>query len=188
MHKSFCPRKRMSTPGTAAISAMLSMQDAVSTCNATMPLLLKLPAYPSRPARFIRGIDVGDQNAIGSQVESLLNARAVVVSAYTHHGFGAAIRDTREHRRKFLVAHGAVLCIHQQPVISTVRKLFRDGGTVRVQEQAHLWLAFAQLLLEVCATKSGIGHSCPPECLSKFSSVPQAFGERRMSDKFPNPM
>ena len=47
------PKERMSTPGTAAISAMLSMQEAVSTCKATMPLLLKLPAYPSSPARFM---------------------------------------------------------------------------------------------------------------------------------------
>jgi hypothetical protein len=32
----------MSTPGTAAISAMFLMQDAVSTCKATIPFLLKL--------------------------------------------------------------------------------------------------------------------------------------------------
>ena len=31
MHRSFCPRKRMSIPGSAAISSMLVMQSAVST-------------------------------------------------------------------------------------------------------------------------------------------------------------
>ena len=31
MHRSFCPRKRMSIPGSAAISSMLAMQSAVST-------------------------------------------------------------------------------------------------------------------------------------------------------------
>jgi hypothetical protein len=34
----------MSTPGNAAISAMLSMQAAVSTCSATMTLSFALPA------------------------------------------------------------------------------------------------------------------------------------------------
>ena len=40
MQRSFWPRKRMSTPGTAAISAMFSMQEAVSTCRATMPFVV----------------------------------------------------------------------------------------------------------------------------------------------------
>ena len=33
-------------PGSAAISSMFSMQDAVSTCRATMTLSLWTPAYP----------------------------------------------------------------------------------------------------------------------------------------------
>ena len=43
MQRSFWPRKRMSTPFTAAISSMFSMQEAVSTWSATMMFLLALP-------------------------------------------------------------------------------------------------------------------------------------------------
>ena len=53
MHKSFWPRNNRSTPFTAAISSMFLMQSAVSTCSATMVFSLALPAYPSRPARFM---------------------------------------------------------------------------------------------------------------------------------------
>ena len=44
MHRSFCPRNRMSTPGTAAMSSMFLMQSAVSTCRAQMMLSLAGPA------------------------------------------------------------------------------------------------------------------------------------------------
>ena len=42
MHRSFWPRNRISTPGTAAMDSMFSMHDAVSTCSATTMFLLAL--------------------------------------------------------------------------------------------------------------------------------------------------
>ena len=41
MQRSFWPRNRMSTPGTAAISSMFLMQSAVSTCSATMTFVVR---------------------------------------------------------------------------------------------------------------------------------------------------
>ena len=73
--------------------------------------------------------------------------------------FGAAIRDAGKHGGKFFVAHGAVLGVDQQPVITAVGELFGDGRAVRVQEQTHLGQTFAQLFLEICATEGGFGHS-----------------------------
>ena len=90
----------MSTPGTAAISAMFSMHDAVSTCSATMTscsrcrrsraarlvraALRKIHRARAgrrilrathRLPRFLRSIDVGNQHAVRAQVERLLDAR-----------------------------------------------------------------------------------------------------------------
>src|SRR5258708_7369357 len=52
MHRSFWPRHRMSTPGTAAMSAVLLRHSAVATCYATVGLcaLRKRPILGS-PAR-----------------------------------------------------------------------------------------------------------------------------------------
>ncbi len=44
-----------------------------------------------RLARFFRGIDVGNENAVGAHVEGLLDAGAIVVSADADHGLGAAV-------------------------------------------------------------------------------------------------
>ncbi len=89
-------------------------------------------------ACFFRGVDVGDENAVGAHVEGLLNAGAVVVSAHADHGFCATVRNSGKHRRKFFIAHGAVLGVDEQPVIAAVGQLLGDGRAVRVQEQTHL--------------------------------------------------
>ena len=89
-------------------------------------------------AGFFGGVDVRDENAVGAEVESLLDARAVVVAADAHHGFGAAAGDAAEHGGKFLVAHGAVLGVDEQPVVAAMGKLFGYGGAVGVDKQAHL--------------------------------------------------
>ena len=165
MQRSFWPRKRMSTPGTAAISAIFSMQDAVSTCRATMPSLFHVAGVAEESgfvhaalwevdgaradrgilratdgfAGFFGSIDVGDEDAVGSHVESLLDAGAVVVSADADQRLGAAVGDAAEHGGELFIAHGAMLGVDQQPVVSAVRELFGDGGAVGVEEQAHLW-------------------------------------------------
>ena len=97
----------MSTPGTAAISAMFSMHDAVSTCSATMTFVVAVAGVAEQAAlvhaalrkidraragrgilraahglaRFLGGIDVGHEHAVGAHVERLLDAGAVVVPA-----------------------------------------------------------------------------------------------------------
>ena len=143
---------------------MFLMQDAVSTCSATMTLLLAFAGIAeqaglvhaalrevdraragrriSRAAHrlpgFFRGVDVRDQDAVGAEVERLLDAGAIVVAGYANHRFRAAVARSRKHRGELLVVHGAVLGIDQQPVVAAVRELFGDGGTVGVEEQAHL--------------------------------------------------
>ena len=47
-----------------------------------------------------------------------------------------------------------MLRIHQQPVIATVRQLFGNSRTMRVEEQAHLGFAFSQLLLKFRSAQS----------------------------------
>ena len=51
-----------------------------------------------------------------------------------------------------------MLGVDEKPVIAGVGKLFGDGGTVRVEEQAHLWIAGAELLFEFGTAECGIGH------------------------------
>ena len=85
-------------------------------------------------ARFVGGVDVGDEDAVGAHVEGLLDAGAVVVSANADERFGAAIGDAAEHGGELFVAHGAVLRVDEQPVVSAVRELLGDGGTVRVEK------------------------------------------------------
>src|SRR5581483_9009480 len=80
--------------------------------------------------RFFGGIDVRNENAVGAEIEGLLDARTVVVSANTDQRFGSATSDTGQHSRKFFVAHGAVLGIDQQPVVSTVGQLLGHGRAV----------------------------------------------------------
>ncbi len=113
-------------------------------------------------ARFFGGVDVGDEDAVGAHVERLLDAGAVVVSADADERFGAAVGDAAEHGGKFFVAHGAVLGVDQQPVVSAVRELLGDGGAVGVEEQAHLGLSGAELLFEFGSAECGVGHGNPP--------------------------
>ena len=108
------------------------------------------------------GIDVGDEDAVGAHVEGLLDAGTVSVSADTDHRLCAAIRDATQHGGKFFVAHGAVLGIDEEPIVSAMRELLGDGGAVGVEEQAHLGLAGAQLLFELGSARCGVGHRNPP--------------------------
>ena len=117
-----------------------------------------IPGATHGLARFLGGVDVGNEHAVGAEVEGLLDAGAIVVSADAHHRLGSAVGDAAEHGRQLLVVHGAVLGIDQQPIVAAVGQLFGDGGAVRVEEQAHLGRAIAQLLLEVSATEGGFGH------------------------------
>ena len=109
-------------------------------------------------ASFFGGVDVGDEDAVGAHVEGLLDAGAVVVSADADHRLRAAVRDAAEHGGELFVAHGAVLGIDEQPVVSAVRELLGDGGAVGVEEQAHLGLSGAQLLFELGSAECGVGH------------------------------
>ncbi len=105
------------------------------------------------------GIDIGNEDAVGAEIESLLDAGTVVVSADADDRLGAAAGDSAEHRRKFFVVHGAVLGIDEQPVVAAVRELLGDRGTVRVEEQADLWRALMQLLFEFGTAQSRFGHA-----------------------------
>src|SRR6266446_2429759 len=111
-----------------------------------------------RLPRFLGRIDVGNQNAVRSQVERLLDAGAIAVPADANHRFCAAVCNPRKHRGKFFVAHRPMLRVHQQPVVAAVSELLGDGGAVRVEEQAELGLARSKLLLEINTTQGGIGH------------------------------
>ena len=120
-------------------------------------------------ASFVGGVDVGDEDAVGAHVERLLDAGAVGVSADADQRLRAAVGDAAEHRGKFFVAHGAVLGVDQQPVVSAVRELLGDRRAVGVEEQAHLGLSGAELLLEFGSAECGVGHeksSCEVELMS----------------------
>ena len=110
-------------------------------------------------AGFFGGVDVGDEDAVGAEIESLLDAGTVVVSADADDRLGAAAGDAAEHGRKFFVVHGAVLGIDEQPVVAAVRDLFGDGGAMRVEEQADLGRALMQLLFEFGTAQRGFGHA-----------------------------
>ena len=100
-----------------------------------------------------------------------------VVSANADQRFRATVGNSGKHGGKLFVTHGSVLGINQQPVVTAVGQLLGDGRAVRVQEQTHLGRAFAQLLLEVGATKGGFGHSrFLLRVNSKFPSVTHRAG------------
>src|SRR5258707_13552963 len=52
-----------------------------------------------------------------------------------------------------------MLGVDQQPVVAAVRQLLGNRWAVRVQEQAHFWLALSQLFLEFGDPERGFGHS-----------------------------
>jgi hypothetical protein len=78
----------------------------------------------------------------------LLDAGAIVISADANKGFRTAIGYAAQHRGEFFVAHGAMLGVDEEPVVSAVRELFGDGGAVRVYKQSHLGCSGAKLLFE----------------------------------------
>ena len=121
-------------------------------------------------AGFIGGVDVGDEDAVGAHVEGLLDAGAVGVSADADQRLRAAVGDAAQHGGKFFVAHGAMLGVDEQPVVSAVRELFGDGGAVSVEEQAHLGLSGAELLFEFGSAECGVGHGVLLEV--ELKSVP----------------
>ena len=81
-----------------------------------------------------------------------------MVSGHAHQRFRAAAGDARQHRGKCLESHGAVLGIHQQPVVAAVRQLLGNGGAVRIHEQAELGPALAQLLLKLGSAEHFTTH------------------------------
>ena len=107
-----------------------------------------IAAAADRGPRFLGGVDVGHEDAVGAHVQRLLDAGAVAVAADAHHRCRAAVGDAGQHAREAFVAHRPVLRVDQQPVVAAVRQLFGNGRTVRVQEQAQFRRAAAQLLLE----------------------------------------
>src|SRR5215813_8086610 len=111
-----------------------------------------------RLARFRGAVDVGDEHAVGTKVEGLLDAAPVVVALDAHQRFCAAAGDPGKHGRELFKAHGAVLGVYEQPVVAGMRELLGDGWTVGVQEQAHLRLACAQLLFEIGTVQFFCGH------------------------------
>ena len=191
MHRSFCPRNRMSTPGTAAMSSMFLMQSAVSTCSAQMMLSLAGPGVAEQPrlvhaalgkvhrarprrrvpraahrlARLVGVVDVGHEHAVGPHVQGLLDARAVAVAGHPHQRLRAAAADGPDHGGKRLVPHRAVLRVDQQPVVAAVGELLDRGRAVRIDEQAHLRLVVPQCGLELC-TGQAVAHSVLLLCSS----------------------
>src|SRR5581483_6596710 len=110
-------------------------------------------------ARFFGGIDIRHEDAIGAEIERLLDSGAVIVSAHTYQGFCAAIGYTGQHSRKLFVAHGTMLRVDQQPVITAVGELLGHSRAVCVQEKPHFGFTLAQLFFELGATQSGFRHS-----------------------------
>src|SRR6202030_316581 len=111
---------------------------------------------------FFGVIDVGNEDAIRSQIERLLNAGTVVVSPHSDQRLGSAVGDATEHGGKFFVSHGAVLRVDQKPVVAAVRELFRESWAVGVEEQSHLRISCAQLFFKIGSAQGGFGHDVVP--------------------------
>ena len=135
---------------TALIHGTLREIDAARTAH-------RITRAAHRLARLLRRVDVRHQHAIGTQVERLLNSGPVAVAGHAHHALGSAHRNRAKHGRQLLVAHRAMLHIHQKPIVATMGQLLGDGGAMGVQEQPHLGLPFPHLLLEL-RSRYGIGH------------------------------
>ncbi len=74
-----------------------------------------------RLLRFGSGVDVGNEHAVGAEVEGLLNAAAIVIALYANQGFRTTACDSAQHRGEFFKTHWAMLRVHQQPVVTAVR-------------------------------------------------------------------
>jgi hypothetical protein len=107
-------------------------------------------------ARLLRSIDLGNENAIRSQVERLLDSGTVGVSPDTHKELRSAVGNATEHGGKFFVTHGTVLGV-DQPGGSLVPKLLGDREAVWVKEQAHLGCSGAELFFEFSSAECGVG-------------------------------
>ena len=99
----------------------------------------------------VRRVDVRDQDAVGAEVERLLDAGAVFVARDADHGLGAAGGDRAEHGRQRDRLHRAVLGVDKQPVVAGAGELLRDGRADAVDEDAKLGLAGLQFGLELRA-------------------------------------
>jgi len=104
------------------------------------------------------GVDVGHEDTVSAQVQGLLHAGAVIVASDTDKALGTAGGDGTEHTAQVLSGHGAMLHVHQEPVVSKVGDLLGDGGAVGVDEEANLHVATAQVLLEGDSTFISDGH------------------------------
>ena len=100
------------------------------------------------------GVDVRDQDAVGAEVEGLLDAGAVVVSRDADHRLGAAVGDRPEHARESDRLHRAVLGVDEQPVIAGAGELLGNGGADGVDEDAKLGVAGLELRLRASASES----------------------------------
>ena len=98
--------------------------------------------------RLLRVVDVRDQDAVGAEIERLLNPAAVVVACNSHHRLGPARRDGAQHRRHRDRLHRAVLAVDQQPVVAGVRELLRHRRARGVEEDAKFRCACPQCRLK----------------------------------------
>ena len=108
----------------------------------------RIAAATDRLAGLFGSVDIGNEHAVGAQVERLLDTAAIMISGHAHHGFCSAAGDGGEHGRKLFVAHGPVLRVDQQPIVAAVRQVARRRSGCELQEQAHLGRSLAQMLFK----------------------------------------
>lgn len=112
-------------------------------------------------ASFLGGVDVGDEDTVGAEVERLLDAGAIIVAADADHGEGSAGGDGAKHGGEVLMIHGSMLGVDEEPVVAGVRELFGDGGGMGVKEEAEFRRAGAELRLEFGTGKCVVRHRSP---------------------------
>lgn len=103
------------------------------------------------------GVDVGDEDTIGSQIEGLLDSSAVLVAADTDHGLSLAVIDGADHVAQGAGIHGPVLSVDEKPVVARVAELGRDGWGGGVEEETHLGDTSLELSFEL-GTSLLCGH------------------------------
>src|SRR5579872_178042 len=109
-------------------------------------------------ASFFGGVDIGNEDSIGTHIEGLLNPRTVSISTDSDERLCATVGDAAKHGGKPLVTHGAMLGVDEQPIVATVGELLGDGGTMRIEEETHLGLSGAQLLFKFGSAECGVWH------------------------------
>ena len=69
----------------------------------------------------VRRVDVRDQDAVGAEVERLLDAVTVVRRRDADHGLGTAVRDGSQHGAQRHLVHRAVLGVDEEPCVDMPR-------------------------------------------------------------------